>query len=81
MLTTRCQKVLAIKADGHESLQSLNGCPSVTDWLVGLELGLLDLEISKSNLVKTLSSEFSSRTYFAVSDEGFALSIMHHVIA
>jgi len=26
MLTTRCQKVLAIKADGHESLQSLNGC-------------------------------------------------------
>jgi len=36
MLTTRCQKVLAIKAEGHESLQSLNGCPRVTDDWAGL---------------------------------------------
>jgi len=36
MLTTRCQKVLAIKADGHKSLQSLNGCPRVTDDWAGL---------------------------------------------
>jgi len=28
--------VLAIKADGHESLQSLNGCPRVTDDWAGL---------------------------------------------
>ena len=38
MLTTWCQKVLAIKADGHESLQSLNGCPRVTDDWAGLRI-------------------------------------------
>jgi len=31
VLTTRYQKVLAIKAEGHNSLQSLNWCPRVTE--------------------------------------------------
>jgi len=45
MLTTRCQKVLAIKADGHESLQSLNGCARVTDDWAGLR-NLTKIEIN-----------------------------------
>jgi len=31
VLTTRYQKVLAIKAEGHNGLQSLNWCPPVTE--------------------------------------------------
>ena len=31
VLTTRYQKVLAIKAEGHNGLQRLNWCPRVTE--------------------------------------------------
>jgi len=44
VLTTRYQKVLAIKAEGQNGLQSLNWCPRVTEQSASLKNMLQSLD-------------------------------------